>query len=176
MEQAHDIEETAAVLTVSPALSSILTTMLRECPGLHVRAFDTAESLIDYARVSPVDVLVCDYALANARIADVAATLRSGASPARSVRILALTGYVDRAVQMGVASAGIDEVIIKPASPAHIRERVMALLGRRLAPGRVAPGRTAASLSPHARQSAGHSAKIIDLAAWRAEHAINPHP
>jgi DNA-binding response OmpR family regulator len=154
-------------------LSSILTTMLRECPGLRVRAFPTAAALLDYARAAPVDLLVCDYALADARIADVATKLRSGALPERRVRVLALTGYVDRAVKIGVAAAGIDEIIIKPASPAHIRERAMVLLGERRAPAR---GSSSISLSPEGEPAPALSAKIIDLAAWRAEHPVNPHP
>lgn len=160
-----------AVLTANAALSSILTMMLRQCPGLRVRQFVGAPALVTYARIATVDLLVCDYDLPNTPIARLARQLRAE-NP--RLQIIAMTRYIDRSVQLDVERAGIDETVIKPTSPRHISERVAERLGHRLAPAaqRVVqlPGRRPRWFTP-GRPERRHSADIIDLAGYRGRRA-----
>jgi len=158
-----------AVLTANAALSSILTMMLRQCPGLRVRQFTGAPALVTYARIATVDLVVCDYHLPDTPMARLARQLREQ-NP--RLQIIAMTRYIDRSVQLDVARAGIDETVIKPMSPRHIAERVAERLSPRLAPAaarRVVPmpGRLPDWITPR-RSHPRQTAEIIDLAARRA--------
>lgn len=162
-----------AVLTANAALSSILTMMLRQCPGLRVRQFAGAPALVTYARIATVDLVVCDYDLPDTPLTRLARQLRDE-NP--KIQIIAMTRYIDRSVQLDVARAGIDETVIKPMSPRHISERVAERLGHRLAPvaaRRVVPMRERPPewMAP-GRAQPDKTAEIIDLAA----HRVRPTP
>lgn len=173
----------AAVLTANAALSSILTMMLRECPDLRVRQFGTAGALLAYARIAPIDALVCDFTLPGVSLTALVRNLRRGThSQARQVKVIALTRHIDRAVQSVVAEAGIDEVVIKPMSPAYIKERVLARLGIKLAPaaessGFVAVLRPRPRVAPAPTEGVRPSAEIVDLLSRRGPRPpVTPRP
>ena len=160
-------QRVAAVLTANAALSSILAMMLRECPDLNVRQFESASALSAYARIARVDILVCDYTLPGVSLSGLCAQLRRHAAPGpRSTRILVLTRHIDRSVQIEVMRAGIDEIAVKPVSPAYIKERVLAYLGETGAPARTAAASTRFRAGPDRRGGGAgdrRSAEIIQL-------------
>lgn len=122
--------KTVAILTANAALSSILSMMLREERGLRVRCFADAESLSRYMRIAAVELLICDFDLKVERADWLVARLRSDELVEnRRFQVIMLAGSVDRKMQGRVVRSGIDEVLVKPASPAHVRERVLSRLG-----------------------------------------------
>jgi two-component system phosphate regulon response regulator PhoB len=118
-----------AVYASSPALTAILGAVLAAMPGLRVRRFDSQIGLTTYMRLSPVDVLVCDFDCEAAPAGALARSLRSDDRLVRQAfAILALTGSVDADLKQQSVACGIDEVIVKPMSPKYLLERVLARL------------------------------------------------
>lgn len=118
-----------AVLAANPALSSILTMVLAGCPSLRVRLFESRAALVTYMRLAPVDVLVTDFDCEDAPADEVALALRSDERLLRrDFAVIALTRTVTEATRRAAASAGIDEVIVKPMSPRYLLERVLSRL------------------------------------------------
>jgi DNA-binding response OmpR family regulator len=160
----------AAVLAANAAMSSILTMMLRECPGLRVRQFLNAGEVLDYAKIAPVDILVCDFQLTGDAVPGLVRELRQGKrSLSRSVKVIALVREVDRSARARILDAGIDEIIVKPMSPAHIKERVMVRLGLapQPAPSAVATLRPRPRIVPLFAEGTRPSAEIIDFMSRR---------
>lgn len=160
----------AAVLAANAAMSSILTMMLRECPGLRVRQFVNAGEVLDYAKIAPIDVLVCDFLLTGDSVPALVRELRQGKrSLSRAVKVIALVREIDRSARARIIDAGIDEIIVKPMSPAHIKERVMVRLG--LAPARasspIATLRPRPRIVPLFAEGTRPSAEIIDFVSRR---------
>lgn len=120
-----------AVLAANPALSSVLTMVLRSDSRLRVRPFESEVALLTYMRIAPVDVLVVDLDRDGESAAGIVAALRADRGIVREdFQAIALTRTVTTALREKSIAAGIDEVIVKPMSPRHLLERVIARLER----------------------------------------------
>ena len=129
-----------AVLAAGPALSSILAMVLRADPRLRVREFASLDALALYMRLSPVDLLVCDFDAGAAPADAVARALRGDSRLCqRDFQIVALARQVNAETRRAAVAAGIDEVIVKPMSPRYLLERVLARLRPRVTPFVVSP-------------------------------------
>jgi len=120
-----------AVLAANPALSSILSTVLAATPTLRVRVFEAQSALQTYMRLSPVDLLVCDFDNDAAPAGGLAHSLRLDERLARrEFQIIALASTVTQSMKQASIAGGIDEVIVKPMSPKYLLERVLSRLKR----------------------------------------------
>lgn len=118
-----------AVLVANPALSSVLTMVLSGDSRLRVREFDSEIALTAYMRIAPVDVLVCDFDRNGPSAAESITTLRADPDLADPrFRVIGLTRTITRTTRQESFAAGIDEVIVKPMSPRHLLQRVVARL------------------------------------------------
>ena len=130
-----------AVLVASPALGSILASVLAESRALRVRSFESKAALLAYLGLASVDLLVVDFDSEDSPAGDVSLAL-SGAMPesARRCDVIALSSTASPGMKRLATAAGIDEVIVKPMSPRYLLERVLARLARR--PRAAQPPRT----------------------------------
>lgn len=118
---------TVAVCTASPALTAILSAVLAAKVGLRVRQFESKAGLTTYMQLAPVALLVCDI-----EDADMVATIRRDEKLAdSSLEVIALTRALTRKERQQAVVSGIDEVILKPMSPAYLLERVLDRMARR---------------------------------------------
>ncbi len=116
-----------AVVTDSPALGSIIAMVLADEERLGVQQFNDADALLTHMRIVPLDLLVVDYHLEGTSAAQLVLDLRRDL-PQRRFETLVLTGRVTPQVKLACKFARIDEVIIKPMSPAFLKERVLSRL------------------------------------------------
>ncbi|GLQ17913.1 hypothetical protein GCM10007879_21620 [Maritalea porphyrae] len=117
------------IVAQNKALGSILAMMLKDTPDVRVRVFETHKALQVYLRIAPIHLLLCDYQLDDMSCPQLVSSVKSNPQMhTENMQIIALTRKVDRAMQRQVGLAGIDEVIVKPTSPAYIRERAIARL------------------------------------------------
>jgi DNA-binding response OmpR family regulator len=122
-----------AILAASPALSSILTSVLAATPNLRVRSFESQLALTTYMRLSPVDLLVADFDCEASPAGELARALHADAAVVRrAFQIIALASTVDAETKEASIASGIDEVIVKPMSPKYLLERVLSRLRRPL--------------------------------------------
>lgn len=143
------------ILTQNSALSSILAMVLRDISGLRLREFSSAAHLLRYADIAPLDLLILDYQLADRSAPDVLNSLRSNPNiDVQSLQTITMIKNIDRELQASVVNAGIDEIIVKPMSPAYIKERVSARLG---ADGQFVRIPTSAASSRDWRDDASHN-------------------
>jgi two-component system phosphate regulon response regulator PhoB len=120
-----------AVIAANPALSSILTMVLAATSNLRVRQFESQTALATYMRLSPVDLLVCDFDCEEAPASVLARSLRFDESVVRrDFQIIALASSVTENTKQASIASGIDEVIVKPMSPKYLLERVQSRLKR----------------------------------------------
>lgn len=149
---------TIAVVSSSPALASVLAAAMRHRNSWRVRSFTTLRELGTYMRIAPVAVIVSDYALSDGTLADFALSIRQGDLVADGdLAIIALARSITPAMRRECLASGIDELIVKPMSPAYIEERVEARLSDRrhrrpvpAAPGNLeAPGSNVISFAAH---------------------------
>lgn len=116
------------VLTSSPALGSIITTMVGDVECLHVQQFNDMAALVAHMRIVPLDLIVCDYELENGTALDLVGRLRE-LSTHRHYQLIVLTSRISREIKLGCRFAKADEVIVKPMSPLFLKERVLCRLG-----------------------------------------------
>jgi len=117
------------IVAQNRALSSILAMMLRDCANVRVRIFETHKALQVYLRIAPIHLLLCDYQLDDMSCPELVSSVKSNPQMhTENMQIIALTRNIDRTMQREIGITGIDEVIVKPMSPAYIRERAMARL------------------------------------------------
>ncbi|GLQ55017.1 response regulator [Devosia nitrariae] len=129
MQQAGKV---VAVITANPALSSVLTMVLGSDRRLRVRPFESEFALATYMRIAPVDVLIIDLDREDVPAVELVAALRARPGIVRAdFQAIALTRTVTSALRDASIAAGIDEVIVKPMSPRHLLERVVARLDLR---------------------------------------------
>jgi hypothetical protein len=107
--------KTIAIVSDNLPLRGLLETTIAIDPRVRVRAFPDMIALAFYSRIVDVDLVVADLdsgfdedLLENAGIVANTAVLGLTATPERPPRIA--------------------EIIVKPASPLHVRERALALL------------------------------------------------
>ena len=151
-------------MAANPALSSILAAMLAATSSLRVRMFESETALRTYARLSPVDLLVCDFDNETAPAGNVTHSLRLDESVVRrEFQVIALAGTITETMKQVSIASGIDEVILKPMSPKYLLERVLSRLD--CAPSQIKAGRyqgperrgrlrasTIAAMAAHARR------------------------
>jgi DNA-binding response OmpR family regulator len=118
-----------AVLTASPALSSILSAVLTTVPGLKVRSFESEVALIGYMRFEPVDLVVCDFDCERTPADALVRELRGDRQLVRrNFQAIALASTIRQDMRAIAAEIGIDEIIVKPMSPKYLLERVQGRL------------------------------------------------
>lgn len=118
-----------AILTANVALSSILHMVLSDHNELRVREFDSEELLSLYMHIAPVDLLICDYDQPGDAAFSLVGRLRAKEGLARrDFQVIALSKTVNMRTKAACVGAGIDELIIKPMSPAYLETRVLARL------------------------------------------------
>lgn len=116
---------TIAVLSSSPALTSILGATLRREHRWRVREFRDSRALNAYMRIAPLAVLVSDYELGRTTAAEIAMALRADEMVvSRDLQIIALSRCIDRGMRERCREAGIHEVLAKPMSPLYLEERI----------------------------------------------------
>ncbi len=120
-------KKSVAVITSSPALSSIISMVLGREEALRTQQFKGIDSLVSHMRILPVDLIVSDYKLENRTAPGLVAMLRK-TLPRRRYQLIVLSDHMDREVKLSCRFAGVDEVIIKPMSPLFLKERVVARL------------------------------------------------
>ena len=119
------------IVAQNKALGSILAMMLKDTPDVRVRVFETHKALQVYLRIAPIHLLLCDYQLDDMSCPQLVSSVKSNPQMhTENMQIIALTRNVNRSMQREIGIAGIDEVIVKPTSPAYIRERAIARLER----------------------------------------------
>jgi two-component system phosphate regulon response regulator PhoB len=125
----HQPGKVIAVLAANPALSSVLTMVLAGDSRLRVREFESEIALAAYMRIAPVDVLVVDFDRNGPSAAELVTGLRADPDIADPrFRVIGLTRTIARTMRRESLVAGIDEIIIKPMSPRHLLQRVVARL------------------------------------------------
>ncbi len=121
-------KKSVAVITASPALSSIFAMMLEQTEALRVQQFAGTEALVSHMRLLPVDLIVSDYDLETSSVSELVANLRKNL-PSRRYQLVVLTDHISREIKLSCKFAGVDEVLVKPMSPLFLKERVVARLG-----------------------------------------------
>lgn len=120
-------KKNVAVLTQSPALSSIIAMVLDCEEHLNVQTFSNGEVLKRHARIAPIDLIISDYQVGASSAPQLAIELRQISSKP-TFRFILLATYVDAQIKQACTFANIDEVIVKPMSPLFLRDRVLAQL------------------------------------------------
>lgn len=121
-----------ALLVSSPALSSILSTVLASAPSLRVRPFASQAALTTYMRLAPVDLIVSDFDCESAPADRLAQELHADEKlERRDFQVIALATRVTPETKLASIAAGIDEIIVKPMSPRYLLERVLSRLARK---------------------------------------------
>lgn len=118
-----------AIITSSPALSSIISMVLDCEEHLHVLTFNRADSLKCHSRIAPVDLIIADYQIGLTHAPQLAVDLRQ-ANPNRHFQFIVLADFMDQSSKQACQFAAIDEVIAKPMSPLFVRDRVLAQLDK----------------------------------------------
>jgi len=118
-----------AILTANVALSSIVHMVLSDHNQLRVREFESEELLSLYMHIAPVDLLICDYDQPGDEAFSLVGRLRAkDGLVRRDFQVIALSKTVNMQTKAACVGAGIDELIIKPMSPAYLETRVLARL------------------------------------------------
>ncbi len=116
-----------AILTSSPALSSILSMVLDCEEHLNVQSFDRPNVLKTHLRIAPVDLIICDYEIGETLAPQLAIDMRRQL-PTRQFQMIVLSNFISAELKQSCNFAAIDEVIVKPMSPLFLRDRVVARL------------------------------------------------
>lgn len=118
-----------AILTKNAALSAILHMVLADHRELRVREFESEALLSLYMHIAPVDLLICDYDQSDETAFSAISRLRAKKEIARQeFQVIALSRTTDATTRAACVEAGIDELMIKPMSPAYLEQRVLARL------------------------------------------------
>lgn len=133
--------KTIAILAATPALSAVLSMVLAGDSRLRVRPFESEAELFAYMRIAPLDMLVVDFDREGRPAYEMVEAIRLDPSfVSRDLPVLALTRAITPPMRQQAISAGIDEVLVKPASPRHLLQRVQARLLPRSVVGDLAYG------------------------------------
>ena len=160
---------TVAVCTASPALTAILSAVLAAKVGLRVRQFESKAGLTTYMQLAPVALLVCDI-----EDADMVAEIRHDKTLAdRSLEVIALARAITRKERQQAVDSGIDEIIVKPMSPAYLMERVLDRLVRRSE--RIAAEENQPDRRKHTTPVASYR-RITDNVVQLFPHSWQPNP
>ncbi|HEX7385196.1 MAG TPA: ATP-binding protein [Burkholderiaceae bacterium] len=104
----------------------LMSVLLRQ-EGAIVRAFDNAEQALAAAENGTFDLIISDLGMPGMNGLDFMRRLRLRPLP---VKAIALTAYADEAPRREALDAGFARVEIKPISPPHFLEVVVAEVGR----------------------------------------------
>ncbi len=104
----------------------LVKTMLR---GFGFERFTEATTLAEAKKIlkaTPPDLMLLDYMMGTEEGVTLARWLRNDpASPAPQLPIIMLTGHADRARVMAARDAGINEICVKPFTPADLIKRIL---------------------------------------------------
>lgn len=171
--------KTVAILVASPALAELLRVELAGAPQLRVRVFDSPLALEIYMRIAPVDLLLVDFDHDEAPADMIVATLRAdGWLDSPDFRALALTAALSPELSHRGHAAGIAEIIVKPASPRHVRDRAVTLLARPAAPQparQVPPAQRPVPRSQHNPQYIDFSLYPNVVPLWTKDRPLPQH-
>jgi PAS domain S-box-containing protein len=104
----------------------LMTVLLRQ-EGAIVRAFDNAEQALAAAENGTFDLIISDLGMPGMNGLEFMQRLKRRPVP---VKAIALTAYADEAPRTEALAAGYTRVEIKPISPPHFLEVVVAEVGR----------------------------------------------
>jgi signal transduction histidine kinase len=104
----------------------LMTVLLRQ-EGAIVRAFDNAEQALAAAENGTFDLIISDLGMPGMNGLEFMQRLKRRPVP---VKAIALTAYADEAPRAEAMAAGYTRVEIKPISPPHFLEVVVAEVGR----------------------------------------------
>jgi PAS domain S-box-containing protein len=104
----------------------LMTVLLRQ-EGAIVRAFDNAEQALAAAENGTFDLIISDLGMPGMNGLEFMRRLKHRPLP---VKAIALTAYADEAPRKEALAAGYTRVEIKPISPPHFLEVVVAEVGR----------------------------------------------
>ncbi|MFX3675603.1 MAG: response regulator [bacterium] len=71
---------------------------------------------------NPVEFIICEYQLEKMNIIELTNKIRSG--PAKSIKILLMTGDSDQQKMMQAIRAGVNNVIVKPFSADTLQDKI----------------------------------------------------
>lgn len=125
--------KTVAILTRGEALSAILQMVLSAHQSLRVRVFSNSDALADFMRLTPIDLLICEFGGADGA-GHLVPMINARVINSTDVQTIVLATDSDTPTKNMCERAGIDEVIFKPMSPRYLEERVLARLGKRPKP------------------------------------------
>lgn len=114
-----------AILAANPALTSILAKPLAGQAGLRVAEFETAQALVTFMRISPLDLIILDADTTGMPAGDFVQSLRSNrrlASPRFDIIALTRTAA---AFHQELLDSGFDEILVKPISTNELLDRVV---------------------------------------------------
>ena len=120
------------ILAANPALSSILAMVLGGDTRLSIRQFANEDELFGYLYAAPIDILICDFDRAGRPAYEMVEAIRlDNHIPSRDAQVIGLSRTITPPMRQQTISAGIDEVILKPASPRYLLQRVQARIAPR---------------------------------------------
>lgn len=107
-----------------------MTRMTLEQLGIgHVHEAENGKSAMDLACLQPIDLIISDF---NMPEMDGLALLRAvrGHPAVRKLPFILLTGRGDRELVTKAAQAGVNNYLVKPFTPAILREKIEQVIGK----------------------------------------------
>jgi CheY-like chemotaxis protein len=83
---------------------------------------------MSFAEVMPVDIVICDYVMPEMNGCELVRLLRSKPGPNRMVPVIMLTAHTARAMVEEARDSGVNEVCVKPITPAELYRKVCAVV------------------------------------------------
>ncbi len=164
--------KTIAILSPNQAFASILRVILANNKGLRVRLFSDEVALSQYINIAPIDLLIIDNEKIDYQTISTISFLQNNYGHANNFHIIVLGNKIERGISAFCNRVNISQIIIKPASPSFLEERILAILDGAIR-----------ARKPNIRQNIGRNDKAIDptllgdniIALFGKERAPNPN-
>jgi DNA-binding response OmpR family regulator len=109
----------------------LLRAMLRNFGVRRTDSFDDAEGVLPFLRQNRVDLMMIDLVMPDTACFDLVRALRRDATVLnRAMPVVLFTAHASRTAVLSAVTAGMDDVIVKPASPRTVFEHAHRLLAR----------------------------------------------
>ncbi len=120
--------KTIAILSPNEAFASILRMIIANNKGLRVRLFSDEVALSQYTNIAPIDLLIMDNEKIDYQTISTISFLQNNYKHANNFHIIVLGNKIERGMSAFCNKVNISQIIIKPASPSFLEERIFALL------------------------------------------------